>query len=237
MRVPAYSPHAVAEHTLGLLLALNRRLYRAYNRVREGNFSLNGLVGFDIHGLTVGILGTGTIGREVARLFYGFGCQLLCFDPYEDASVRALGGRYVPLDDLFAQSDIITLHCPLSESTYHVIDAAAIERMKPNVTLLNTSRGGLIDTSAVIAGLKSGRIGNLGIDVYEEESNMFFEDQSERVMQDDVFARLLTFPNVLITGHQAFFTRDALTQIAQTTLQNLEDLKRVGNCPNEVSPA
>ena len=236
VRVPAYSPYAVAEHTLGLLLSLNRRLYRAYNRVREGNFSLQGLVGFDIHGLTVGIIGTGTIGEKVIRLFNGFGCKVLCYDVVENETIKALGAEYVPLEALFAQSDIISLHCPLLESTYHLIDAAAIAQMKRGVTVLNTSRGGLIDTTAVIEGLKSGHIGNLGIDVYEEEDNLFFEDQSGKVMQDDVFARLLTFPNVLITGHQAFFTSNALTQIARTTLQNLSDLEQTGRCDNEIEP-
>ena len=234
VRVPAYSPYAVAEHTMGLLLALNRRLYRAYNRVREGNFSLQGLVGFDVHGLTVGIIGTGTIGEKVVRLFNGFGCKVLCYDVFENDAVKALGAEYVPLDTLFAQSDIVSLHCPLLESTHHIINADSIAQMKPGVTLLNTSRGALIDTSAVIDGLKSGHVGNLGIDVYEEEDNLFFEDQSGEVMQDDVFARLLTFPNVLITGHQAFFTSNALTQIARTTLQNLLELEQSGQSANEI---
>lgn len=237
VRVPAYSPHAVAEHTVGLLLALNRRLYRAYNRVREGNFSLHGLVGFDVHGLTVGIIGTGTIGAKVAALFKGFGCHLLCHDPYENEEVLALGADYVELDRLFDASDIITLHCPLMKATHHLIDEGAISKMKQGVTLLNTSRGGLVDTTAVIQGLKSGHIGNLGIDVYEEEDNLFFEDQSGAVLQDDIFARLLTFPNVLITGHQAFFTSTALRQIARTTLQNLTELEETDACGNEVSKA
>ena len=234
VRVPAYSPYAVAEHTMGLLLALNRRLYRAYNRVREGNFSIQGLLGFDIHGLTVGIIGTGTIGEKVACLFKGFGCNILCHDVRENDQVKALGGEYVKREELFAKSDIVSLHCPLLESTYHMIDSTTLAQMKDGVTLLNTSRGALIDTSAVIQALKSGRIGNLGIDVYEEEDNLFFEDQSAKVMQDDVFARLLTFPNVLITGHQAFFTQNALRQIARTTLQNLTELAHTGSCKNEV---
>lgn len=237
VRVPAYSPHAVAEHTLGLLLALNRRLHRAYNRVRDGNFSLQGLAGFDIHGLTVGVVGTGVIGLEVARLFHGFGCKLLCHDVRENPEVTELGAQYVELDHLFRESDIITLHCPLLEATHHLIDADAVSTMKDGVTLLNTSRGGLIDTIAVIDGLKSGKIGNLGIDVYEEEDNLFFEDQSASVLQDDVFARLLTFPNVLITGHQAFLTRNALTQIAETTLSNLDQLQAGEDCPHEVRPS
>ncbi|MGJ8641069.1 MAG: 2-hydroxyacid dehydrogenase [Opitutaceae bacterium] len=234
VRVPAYSPYAVAEHTLGLLLALNRRLYRSYNRVREGNFSLQGLVGFDIHGLTVGIIGTGTIGVEVVRLFNGFGCKVLCFDVHENPRAIELGASYVDMDSLLAQSDIVSLHCPLFKSTYHMIDAAAIAKMKHGATLLNTSRGALIDTTAVINGLKTGQIGNLGIDVYEEEDNLFFEDQSGEVMQDDVFARLLTFPNVMITGHQAFFTSNALIQIARTTLQNLDEIEQSGSSQNEV---
>ncbi|MEM1222257.1 MAG: 2-hydroxyacid dehydrogenase, partial [Verrucomicrobiota bacterium] len=233
-RVPAYSPHAVAEHTLALLLALNRRLHRAYNRVREGNFSLQGLVGFDIHGLTVGIIGTGIIGCEVVRLFRGFGCDVICSDVRENPTVKELGGRYVEREELFAQSDIISLHCPLLESTYHIINEAAIDLMKPGVTLLNTSRGALVDTAAVIKGLKKGHIGNLGIDVYEEEDNLFFEDQSGQVMQDDVFARLLTFPNVLITGHQAFFTNTALSEIARVTLQNISEFEQTGISLNQL---
>ncbi|MDQ8186170.1 2-hydroxyacid dehydrogenase [Pelagicoccus sp. SDUM812002] len=234
VRVPAYSPYAVAEHTLGLLLALNRRLYRSYNRVREGNFSLVGLVGFDVHGLTVGIVGTGTIGEKVAKLFNGFGCRLLCYDVRVNSEVEALGAEYVEFDQLLADSDIITLHCPLMKATYHLIDESAIAKMKQGVTLLNTSRGGLVDTMAVVNALKSGKIGNLGIDVYEEEDRLFFEDQSARVMTDDVFARLLTFPNVLITGHQAFFTKDALLQIAETTLRNLSEFEASGSCSNAV---
>jgi D-lactate dehydrogenase len=234
VRVPAYSPHAVAEHTLTLLMALNRRIHRAFNRVRDGNFSLSGLVGFDLHGRTVGIIGTGKIGCVVAQLFRGFGCEIICYDVSENDQMKEIGARYVSLEELYDQSHIITLHCPLLESTHHLIDAAAISRMKRGVTLLNTSRGALIDTSAVIDGLKSGQIGNLAIDVYEEEDNLFFEDQSGQVMQDDVFARLLTFPNVLITGHQAFFTDNALTQIAWTTLNNLSELESEGTCANEV---
>ncbi len=234
VRVPAYSPHAVAEHTLALLLTLNRRIHRAYNRVREGNFALNGLVGFDLHGLTVGIIGTGKIGTMTAGLFKGFGCKLVCYDVFENPEMKALGTTYMSLDELFAQSDIISLHCPLLEATHHMINAESIAKMKPGVTLLNTSRGALIDTAAVIDGLKSGHIGNLAIDVYEEEDNLFFEDKSGQVMQDDVFARLLTFPNVLITGHQAFFTDTALSQIAQVTLKNISDLEQDGRSENEV---
>ena len=235
VRVPAYSPNAVAEHTLALLLTLNRRIHRAYNRVREGNFSLNGLVGFDLNGLTVGIIGTGKIGCLVAKLFRGFGCHVICSDVFENEMMKSLGGCYVSQDELFKESDIISLHCPLLESTYHLIDEEAIGKMKRGVTILNTSRGALIDTVAVIRGLKTGHIENLAIDVYEEEDNLFFEDQSSEVMQDDIFARLLTFPNVLITGHQAFFTDTALTQIARVTIGNLTELEARGACENEIS--
>lgn len=221
MRVPAYSPTSVAEHTVALILALNRKIYRAHARVREGNFSLDGLLGFQLEGRTVGIVGTGQIGMEVARIMAGFGCRLLGFDlqPHPDAA--RLGIEYVDLEELFAQSDIITLHAPLNPATHHMIDAAAVARMKDGVMLINTSRGALIDTGAVIDGLKAGRIGNLGLDVYEEEGDLFFEDLSNQVIRDDVFSRLLTFPNVLITGHQAFFTREALEAIAATTVANL----------------
>lgn len=219
-RVPAYSPYAVAEHAVGLVLTLNRRLHRAYARVREGNFALDGLLGFDIHGKTVGTIGTGRIGRVFCRIMAGFGCRLLAYDPVPTDEVRALGGEYVPLDDLLAESDIVALHLPLTPDTYHLIDEAAVARMKPGAMLVNTSRGALVDTRAVIEGLKSGRLGSLGLDVYEEEADLFFEDLSDTVIQDDVFARLLTFPNVLITGHQGFFTREALASIAETTLAN-----------------
>ncbi len=235
VRVPAYSPHAVAEHTVGLLLALNRKFHRAFNRVREGNFSLDGLLGFDLHGRTVGIIGTGKIGAVVAQILNGFGCELLGYDVIPNPDCEALGMRYVELHELFRQADIITLHCPLTPQTHHLIDAEAIAQMKQSVMLINTSRGGLIDTRAVIRGLKSGKIGYLGLDVYEEEEELFFEDHSGQVIQDDIFARLLTFPNVLITAHQAFFTDTALTRIAQTTLQNLADLEAGRDCPNQIS--
>lgn len=225
-RVPAYSPYAVAEHTVALILGLNRKVYRAYNRVREGNFSLEGLLGFDLHGRTVGIIGTGKIGAGVARILHGFGCRLLLHDIHESAELVELGGRYVPLAELFGEAEIITLHCPLLKETRHLISTVAIEKMRAGVMLINTSRGGLVDTQAVIDGLKSGQIGYLGLDVYEEEESLFFEDKSSQVIHDDVFARLLTFPNVLITGHQAFFTRDALEQIAATTMANLTAFER-----------
>jgi len=231
-RVPAYSPHAVAEHTVALVLSLNRRLHRAYARVREGNFALEGLLGFDLHGRTAGIVGTGKIGAVVARILGGFGCRLLAHDPFPNPDCLGLGVSYVGLPELWAAADVISLHCPLTASTRHLVDAPAVAAMKPGVMLINTGRGALVDTPAVIAGLKSGRIGYLGLDVYEEEAELFFEDRSTRVIQDDVFARLLTFPNVLVTGHQGFFTREALRAIAETTLMNasaFEDGQPLGN--------
>jgi D-lactate dehydrogenase len=235
VRVPAYSPHAVAEHTVGMMLALNRRIPRAYNRVREGNFALNGLLGFVMRGRTVGVIGTGKIGAAVAEIMIGFGCRVLASDPYPNPEVEALGVTYCDLDELFARSDIVTLHCPLMKETYHIIDDAALRRMKPGVMLINTSRGALLDTQAVIEALKDERIGFLGLDVYEEEENLFFQDLSDRVLRDDTFARLLTFPNVLITGHQAFFTEEALTTIAETTLENISAFERGGPLPNVVT--
>jgi D-lactate dehydrogenase len=211
----------VAEHTIALMLALNRKLHRAYNRVREGNFALDGLLGFDMHGKTVGVIGTGQIGTVVAKILTGFGCPTLAFDPFPSATCRSLGVRYVELNELLAQSDIITLHCPLTPENKHMINAAAIATMKTDVMLINTSRGALLDTIAVIEALKSGKIGYLGLDVYEEEEEIFFEDRSGLILSDDVFARLLTFPNVIITGHQAFFTREALENIAATTMENI----------------
>lgn len=235
VRVPAYSPYAVAEHTVGLILALNRKIHRAYNRVREGNFALDGLLGFDLHGRTVGIVGTGKIGAITAQILRGFGCHLLGYDLYQNPECHAIGMQYVSLPELFGAADIISLHCPLSPETYHLIDDAAIDKMKAGVMVINTSRGALIDAQAVTNGLKSGKIGYLGLDVYEQESDLFFEDLSNRVIQDDVFQRLLTFPNVLITGHQAFFTEDALRNIAETTLANITDFEAGRPCANEVS--
>lgn len=219
-RVPAYSPNAVAEHAAGLILTLNRKLHRAFARVREGNFSLDGLLGFDLHGKTVGVIGTGRIGQVFCRIMTGFGCDILAYDPHPSDEVRRLGARYVELDELLSASDVIALHLPLNPDTHHLIDERAVARMKHGAMLINTSRGGLVDTRSVIDGLKSGRIGALGLDVYEEEADLFYEDLSSTVIQDDVFARLLTFPNVLITGHQGFFTVEALANIAGTTLAN-----------------
>lgn len=225
-RVPAYSPHAVAEHAVALILALNRRIPRAYNRVREGNFSLDGLMGFDLVGRTVGVVGTGRIGAVFARIMAGFECRILAMDPYPNEELAHAGVEYVDADRLFAESDIVALHAPLTPETHHLIDEDALGRMKPGVMLINTSRGALVDTPAVIEALKSERIGALGLDVYEEEGDLFFEDLSEEVIRDDVFTRLLTFPNVLITAHQAFFTREAVERIARTTLANVTAFER-----------
>ncbi|KLK92265.1 2-hydroxyacid dehydrogenase [Microvirga vignae] len=234
-RVPAYSPHAVAEHTLALILALNRKTHRAYNRVREGNFALEGLLGFDLAGKTVGVVGTGKIGEVVCKILAGFGCKVIAYDLQPNPACLDMGITYVETNELFAASDIITLHCPLTPATHHLINEAALTRMKPGVMLINTSRGAVIDTHAVVKGLKEGVIGNLGLDVYEEEADLFFEDLSGRFIDDDVFARLLTFPNVLITGHQAFFTKEALTNIAETTIGNVTIFERTGRAMHEVS--
>ncbi|HMK93575.1 MAG TPA: 2-hydroxyacid dehydrogenase, partial [Thermoleophilia bacterium] len=234
VRVPAYSPYAVAEHTVALMLALNRKIYRAFSRVRDGNFSLDGLLGFDLHGRTVGIVGTGVIGATVAAILHGFGCRLLATDPFPNERVRELGAEYVELAVLLAQSDVVTLHLPLTEETTHLIDWPAIKGMKRGVMLINTSRGGLVDTRAVIAGLKSGQIGYLGLDVYEEETDLFFYDRSGQIIQDDVFSRLTTFPNVIVTAHQGYFTSEALEQIAATTLQNATDFEQGRPLVNEI---
>jgi D-lactate dehydrogenase len=225
-RVPGYSPHAVAEHTLALVLTLNRKTHRAYQRVREGNFSLNGLVGFDLYGRKAGVVGTGKIGRCVAELLRGFGMETLAYDPHPDTDFAyRVGVRYVVLNELLTESDVITLTAPLTEETYHMIDKAAIDRMKRGVMLINTGRGALIDAAALIDGLKRGHVGAAGLDVYEEESEYFFQDRSEEPITDDVLARLLTFPNVLVTSHQAFLTRDALQNIADTTVENIREFR------------
>ena len=234
VRVPAYSPYAVAEHAVALLLGLNRHIHKAYNRVREGNFSLDGLVGFDLHGKSVGVIGTGTIGQVFCSIMRGFGSQVLAFDPYPNQSLVDAGVSYVELDQLYTRSDVISLHCPLTPQTQHLIDDAAIANMKPGVLLINTSRGGLVDTQSVIKGLKSGRLGGLALDVYEEEADLFFEDLSDQVIADDELMRLTTFPNVIITGHQAFLTREALQNIAQTTVSNLTLLAQAQPCDNQL---
>ena len=220
-RVPAYSPESVAEHTIALIMGLNRKLHKAYNRVKDDNFSLAGLLGFDLHGKTVGVIGTGQIGLSLVRILKGFGCKIICFDPNESTEVTDLGGTYVSLDTLFTESDIISLHCPLMPQTHHLINDRSIAQMKDGVMIINTSRGGLVDTQSVIQGLKNHKIGYLGLDVYEMEGDLFFEDKSLEIIQDDVFQRLLTFPNVIITGHQGFFTQEALQKIAYTTIQNI----------------
>jgi D-lactate dehydrogenase len=222
VRVPAYSPHAVAEHAVALILALNRKTHKAYNRVREGNFSLERLTGFDLYGKTVGVIGTGKIGESFCDIMIGFGCRVLAFDLVENKQLAAKGVEYLPLVDVFEQADIISLHCPLNEQTKHIINGQTIRMMKEGVMLINTSRGALVDTMTVIHALKTGKIGYLGLDVYEQEEKLFFNDLSENIIQDDVIMRLLSFPNVLITSHQGFFTEEALTQIAQTTLGNID---------------
>ena len=222
VRVPAYSPHAVAEHTVALLLTLNRKIHRAYNRVRDQNFSLNGLVGFDLHGKTVGIVGTGRIGRITAEIFAGFGTRLLAFDPFPSAEwAQQRGVTYTDFHDLLEHSDVVSLHLPLTPQSHYLINEKSIGRMKPGAHLINTSRGKLIDTSAVIDALKSGHLGGVALDVYEEEEGIFFEDLSGLVLQDDELSRLLVFPNVLITAHQAFLTHEALTEIARVSSENI----------------
>lgn len=227
-RVPAYSPNAVAEHAMGLVLALNRKLHKAYLRTREGNFSIDGLMGFDLAGKVVGVVGTGKIGACFARIAAGFGCEVLGTDPEPSDEARRAGVRYVDRHELLGRSDVVSLHCPLTPETHHMIDADAIARMKQGVMLINTSRGALIDTGAVIGGLKSDRIGALGIDVYEEEGDVFFRDLSGKILHDDVLARLLTFPNVLLTSHQAFFTVEAVDAIARTTIENISAFGHAG---------
>jgi D-lactate dehydrogenase len=225
-RVPAYSPHAVAEHAVGLILTLNRKYHRAYARVRESNFSLVGLAGFDLRGRTVGVVGTGAIGQAFGRIMLGFQCKVLAYDPWPNTASRELGMHYVTLNDLVRASDIISLHCPLTPETHHLINAASLAKMKRGVMLINTGRGALIDARSAIAALKTGQLGYFGIDVYEEEENLFFRDLSGQIIQDDVFMRLLTFPNVLVTAHQGFFTREALANIADTTIGNLTAFER-----------
>ena len=236
-RVPEYSPHGVAEHAVALILALNRKIHRSHNRVREGNFLLEGLLGFNLFGKTAGVIGTGKIGEVFCEIMRGFGCKILAYDLYPNENCINKGVNYVELPELLRTSDIISLHCPLTPDTYHLINDDAIATMKDGAMLINTSRGALVDTIAVIKGLKSGKIGHLGLDVYEEEGDLFFEDISDRIIEDDVFARLLTFSNVLITGHQAFFTHEALSNIANTTLQNLTLIEQGKICPNLISNA
>ncbi len=236
VRVPAYSPHAVAEHAVALILALNRQIHRAHNRVREGNFALDGLLGFDLYGKTVGVIGTGRIGEVFAHIMQGFGCRVLAYDVFENPDLVSRGVKYANMDTVFAESDILSLHCPLTPETHHLITDETIKRMKHGVMIINTSRGALVNTYALIKHLKSGKVGSVALDVYEEEGDLFFEDLSNKVLQDDIFARLMTFPNVIVTGHQAFFTRNALEKIASTTLNNVAVLERGEKCENEVLP-
>lgn len=223
-RVPAYSPHAVAEHAVGLILSLNRKLHHAHARVREGNLSLHGLTGFDLYGRTVGIIGAGKIGMCFARIMRGFGCHVLLFDP--NPIEAEAGVEQVSLDELYARAQIISLHCPLTPQTHHMINAQTLALMQPGVMIINTGRGALLDTQALIQALKRGHVGYLGLDVYEEEEALFFSDHSDTIIQDDIFMRLLTFPNVMITAHQAFLTEQALGNIAQTTLENVAAFER-----------
>ncbi len=234
VRVPAYSPYAVAEHAVALILTLNRKLHRAYSRVRDDNFSLEGLLGFDLHSSTVGIVGTGKIGQCFAQIMHGFGCHLLAYDVHPNPACVELGARYLPLTEVLSQSDIVSLHCPLLPETRHLINATSLEALKSGAMLINTSRGGLVDTAAVITAIKSGRVGALGIDVYEQEEGLFFEDLSDTIIQDDIFQLLQSFPNVVITAHQGFFTRDALTNIAEVTLGNITAIANGQPCANTV---
>jgi D-lactate dehydrogenase len=223
-RVPAYSPEAVAEHAMAMILTLNRKTHKAYNRVREQNFSLNGLLGFDLHGKTIGIIGTGNIGKAFAKIVKGFGCKVMAYDIVTDAEMEKDGVIFASLETIFKESDVISLHCPLNELTKHIINEKSIASMKDHVMIINTSRGGLIETASVIEGLKESKIGYLGIDVYEQEEKLFFRDLSADIIQDDAIQRLMSFPNVLVTAHQAFFTNEALTQIALVTLGNIRVL-------------
>jgi len=235
VRVPAYSPHAVAEHAVALMLALNRKIHKAYYRTRDNNFTLNGLLGFDMSGKTAGIIGTGQIGKALIMILKGFGMKILAFDLQQDAEFqRAAGFDYTDLDNLLKNSDIISLHCPLTRGTHHLINGTAIGKMKPGVMVINTGRGMLIDSAALIEGLKTEKIGYAGLDVYEEENDYFFEDFSISGIPDDTLARLLSFPNVLVTSHQGFFTKEALQNIAQTTLSNIKEYFESGGLRNEI---
>jgi len=234
VRVPAYSPEAVAEYAVALILTLNRKTHKAYNRIREGNFSLEKLVGFDLHKKTVGVIGTGKIGAIFSGLMLGFGCKVLAYDKYESTELKSKGVEYVSFDEILERSDIISLHCPLTKDTHHLFNNESFAKIKKGMMIINTSRGAVIDTSAAIEALKTGRLGYLGIDVYEQEEKLFFKDLSESIIQDDVFMRLMSFPNVLITSHQGFFTKEALDEIALTTLKNLTDFEQGKFLENEV---
>lgn len=235
VRVPAYSPYAVAEHAAALMLSLNRKIHRAYYRTRDNNFSIAGFEGFDLHGKTAGVVGTGKIGRIMIGILQGFGMNVIAFDKFPDQEyAKQTGVTYVDLDTLYRKSDVITLHCPLTNESHHMIDRDSIAKMKEGIMLINTSRGSLIDTSALIEGLKENRVGSAGLDVYEEEANYFFEDFSGDIVSDDILARLLTFNNVLVTSHQAFLTREALSNIARTTIENINEFFADGFLQNEI---
>ncbi|HOV15386.1 MAG TPA: 2-hydroxyacid dehydrogenase, partial [Spirochaetota bacterium] len=235
VRVPAYSPYAVAEHAISLIMALNRKTHKAYNRTREGNFSINGLLGFDMFGKTAGVIGTGKIGKILINILKGFGMKILVYDLFPDTKfAKDENIEYCELDKIYKEADIISLHCPLSKETTHLINKESLSKMKPNVMIINTSRGHLIDTKALINALKDGKIGSAGLDVYEEESEYFFEDHSGNILNDDILARLLTFNNVLITSHQAFFTKEALKNICETTFNNIKDYFEGKNLVNEI---
>lgn len=234
VRVPAYSPYAVAEHAVAMIMTLNRKTHKAYNRVREGNFSLDRLTGFDLHGKTVGVIGTGKIGQVFAGIMLGFGCRVLAFDVIADKTLETRGVEYLPLIKLLPQCDVISMHCPLNDQTKHIVNAITLDLMKTGSMLINTSRGGLVDTQAAVDALKTGRLGYLGIDVYEQEEKLFFHNLSEEVIQDDTIMRLMSFPNVLVTAHQGFFTEEALVQIARTTLESLDTFVQGGSLINKV---
>ncbi len=235
VRVPAYSPEAVAEHAVGMMMTLNRRIHRAYQRTRDANFSLEGLIGFNMHGRTAGVIGTGKIGLATLRILKGFGMRLLASDPWPNPLALEMGVEYVDNATLFREADVISLHCPLTPENHHLLNMPAFEKMKDGVMIINTSRGGLIDSQAAIDALKLQKIGALGMDVYENERDLFFEDKSNDVIQDDIFRRLSACHNVLFTGHQAFLTAEALTGISQTTLQNISQLAAGESCPNAVT--
>lgn len=237
VRVVNYSPYSVAEHAVALLLAINRKIHRAYQRTRDSNFALDGLMGFDLHGKTVAVIGTGKIGRVFGRIMLGFGCEVIGYDIHHSAEFEAMGARYATVDEIGAQSDIISLHCPLTPESHHLVNAGTLARLKPGALLINTSRGGLVDTDAAIAALKSGQLGGLGLDVYEQEGDLFFRDLSSSVITDDVLQRLVSFPNVIVTGHQAFFTREAITTISETTLRSVTEYATGQPLSNEIRAA
>jgi D-lactate dehydrogenase len=234
VRVVDYSPHSVAEHAVALLLAINRKTHRAYNRTRDANFSLNGLMGFDLYGKTAAVVGTGKIGRVFARIMLGFGCKVIGHDPFPSKEFEALGARYAAPGEIGANADIISLHCPLTPDNHHIVNAQTLARVKRGALLVNTSRGGLVDTDAAIEALKSGQLGGLGLDVYEQESALFFRDLSSTIVTDDVLQRLIAFPNVIVTGHQAFFTREAIGTISETTLRSASEFATKAPLTNEV---